>query len=183
MFKLQFFYTRVNSVGGFNRSSGDAMKKWADWKSRTRAKAQRRNKFLSGTGNGEVPKKLIVNDLEEKLLSLMPRVKIHGLSSGIDTEAPLLEKQTMSQDCQAEKLVENEDGAQQTSSKRKRKNECCSCVQDEEACTLVQLTKRMLEESVRRNELLTSIANSLQYMASRHIADTVLGEFLLPSNN
>ncbi|XP_052226719.1 nuclear apoptosis-inducing factor 1-like isoform X1 [Dreissena polymorpha] len=177
----------INSVGGNERNVEDSMKKWCDWKSRTIMKDAKRRRFVESSGEAALPKKMQLTVLEDKLLSLVPKTKLFGVQGGgIDT-GPL--KRSMQENDNLDKGEENKRLKQnvpsepvpiQTSSKstasiptsnsnRKTSMKDCDCHQE-----MIDISRQMLEESVKRNEILRDISSTLKLTAGKAFLDNLL---------
>ncbi|WAR13964.1 hypothetical protein MAR_004069 [Mya arenaria] len=139
----------VNSVGGNGRTIDEMSKKWKDLKSRTKKKEQGRLKDLRSSGLGEIPKPLILTELEERFLGVANEDEVEESSS--DTV----------------KNVRCSSGPSSTG-KRKREYYDCQCSDE-----LISLQRELLAESRTRNELLREISGSLKSLVSQRDRQTL----------
>ena len=80
----------VNTVSTVTRTVDEVRRKWHDWSSVTKAKEARRRLSRRRTGAGDpadVPK---LNEIEEKVVSLLGTISLEGVPGGIDTEEELV---------------------------------------------------------------------------------------------
>ncbi|WAR10601.1 hypothetical protein MAR_035677 [Mya arenaria] len=181
----------VNSVGGNGRTIDEMSKKWKDLKSRTKKKEQGRLKALRSSGLGEIPKTLILTELEERVLSCIPAVSVTGIQTGVDTNRSFSKFLGVANEDEVEvaakencpsaadytncaesssDTVKNLRCSSGTSSTGKRKREYYDCLCSDE---LISLQRELLAESRTRNELLREISGSLKSLVSQRDQQTL----------
>ncbi|XP_052265824.1 uncharacterized protein LOC127868215 isoform X1 [Dreissena polymorpha] len=75
-------FDRINSISMCQRTADEVKKKWIDTKSSAKKKAQSMKKELGRTGGGPYPGGL--TNLEEKVVTVIPKCSIDGIVNAID---------------------------------------------------------------------------------------------------
>ncbi|XP_046563048.1 myb/SANT-like DNA-binding domain-containing protein 4 isoform X1 [Haliotis rubra] len=74
---------RVNAASSAHRSGADLRKKWNELKCQTRKKAMSQKRELVKTGGGPAPPPM--SQVEEKVISLIPKCQVEGIVGGLET--------------------------------------------------------------------------------------------------
>ncbi|WAQ94640.1 hypothetical protein MAR_007111 [Mya arenaria] len=156
----------VNSVGGNGRTIDEMSKKWKDLKSRTKKKEQGRLKALRSSGLGEIPKTLILTELEERFLGVANEDEVEVAAK---ENCPSAADYTNCAESSSD-TVKNVRCSSGTSSTGKRKREYYDCQCSDE---LISLQRELLAESRTRNELLREISGSLKSLVSQRDQQTL----------